>query len=122
MVEGAVARAMSVLFCTLFCYSPSMTTLDSALAILRAHAPDLRARGVAHAAIFGSLARGDANAQSDVDVLVELDHEKRISLFGYAGLCADIENLFPAKVDVVNAKTVKPRYRESILSEAVYAF
>jgi predicted nucleotidyltransferase len=44
------------------------------------------------------------------------------AFFGYAGLCADIENLFPAKVDVVNAKTVKPRYRESILSEAVYAF
>ena len=99
-----------------------MTMLESALATLRAHAPELRARGVAHAAIFGSVARGDANEKSDVDVLLELDHEKRISLFGYAGLCADIENLFAAKVDVVNAKTVKPRYRESILGEAVYAF
>jgi hypothetical protein len=81
VAEDAAACAIFVLFHSPFCYPPSMTTLDSALAILRAHAPDLRARGVAHAAIFGSVARGDADARSDVDVLVELDQEKRISLF-----------------------------------------
>lgn len=98
------------------------TTLQNALAILRANERALRARGVMHAAIFGSVARGNAHADSDVDVLIEVDGSKHIGLFGYAGLCEDIGELFPSKTDVVNAKTVKPRLRDAILAEAVYAF
>ena len=96
--------------------------LDKALEILRANRKMLRARGVVHAAIFGSVARGEARPDSDVDVLIEMDSEKRIGLFGYAGLCEDIRELFPSRVDVVNKKTVKPRLRGSIAGEAVYAF
>ena len=99
-----------------------MTRLADALDVLRANAPRLQARGVRHAAIFGSVARGEANAQSDVDVLLEMDPERRIGLFGYAALCADIEELFLPKADVVNAATIKRRYRQSILSDAIYAF
>ncbi|MDR3528870.1 MAG: nucleotidyltransferase family protein [Rhizomicrobium sp.] len=97
-------------------------SLKAALSVLKENEPLLRARGVRRAAVFGSVARGDADSSSDVDILVEIDAEKRIGLFGYAGLCADIESLFPGKVDVVNANTIKPRFRQSILSEAVYAF
>jgi hypothetical protein len=99
-----------------------MTDLADALEVLRTHAPELRARGVRRAAIFGSVARGEATAASDIDVLLEMNPEKRIGLFGYAALCADIEGLFQPKADVVNAATIKPRYRQSILSDAVYAF
>src|SRR5262245_11485231 len=97
-------------------------TLEKAIAILRANQEMLRARGILHAAIFGSVARGDAGPDSDVDVLIEVDAGKRIGLFGYAGLCEDIREMFPSSVDVVNKRTVKPRLRESILSEAIYAF
>ncbi len=97
-------------------------TLDKALEILRANEAMLRERGVVHAAVFGSVARGEAGPQSDVDVLVDIDPERRISLFDYAGLCEDIKDLFPSAVDVANARTLKPLIRESILQDRVYAF
>jgi predicted nucleotidyltransferase len=97
-------------------------TLEKALAVLRAHEKTLRERGVLHAAIFGSVARGDTVHDSDLDILIEIDRTKRIGLFGYAGLCEDIRELFPAAVDVVDANAVKPRFRDSILGEAIYAF
>jgi uncharacterized protein len=96
--------------------------LEKALAVLRANQGMLRARGVVHAAIFGSVARGDARPDSDVDVLIEVDSTKRIGLFGYAGLCEDVRGLFASRVDVVNARTIRPHFREAILGEAVYAF
>ena len=97
-------------------------TLEKALAILRANEPDLRAKGVVHAAIFGSVARGEARTDSDVDVLIEIDAQRRIGLFRYASLCEDVRELFASPVDVVNARSIKPRLRDSILGEAVYAF
>ena len=97
-------------------------TLEKALAILRANETHLRAKGVLHAAIFGSVARGEGHPESDVDVLIEIDAEKRIGLFGYASLCEDVRELFASRVDVVDARSIKPRFRESILGEAIYAF
>ena len=46
---------------------------DEVLAVLKAHEAELRAHGVARAALFGSLARGDARPDSDVDLMVEID-------------------------------------------------
>jgi hypothetical protein len=57
---------------------------------LREHATALRARGVTHAALFGSRARGDARPDSDTDIMIELDPDAAISLFDYAGLKDDI--------------------------------
>jgi len=54
----------------------------------------LRNRGERHAAIFGSLARGEARPDSDVDVLVEVDPAHRMVLFEYAGLTLYIAGLF----------------------------
>ena len=95
---------------------------DAIIARLKANEAALRARGVSHAALFGSHARGDNRPDSDIDVLVEMDTERRISLFTYAGLCEELQDLFDTKVDVANMRTLKPRLRDSILSEAVYAF
>ncbi|HEY5046857.1 MAG TPA: nucleotidyltransferase domain-containing protein [Rhizomicrobium sp.] len=96
--------------------------LEQALNILRDNADALRARAALHVAVFGSVARGEALADSDLDVMVEVNTDRHIGLFGYAGLCEDLKDLFPAKVDVANARTLKPLFRESILSDAVYAF
>jgi predicted nucleotidyltransferase len=67
--------------------------LHGLLQTLREHEADLRALGVRHAAIFGSVARGDARADSDVDVLVDLDPERPMGLFEYSRLKLHVAEL-----------------------------
>ena len=55
--------------------------LKDVLETLRAHEADLRRLGVAHAAVFGSFARGETRTESDIDVLVELDEKRPIGVF-----------------------------------------
>ncbi len=84
---------------------------DAAIAILRAHEPVLRRRGVAHAALFGSVARGEARADSDLDVMIDIDAAAVRDVYAYVGLCRFIEDLFPLRVDVANRETLKERIR-----------
>jgi predicted nucleotidyltransferase len=96
---------------------------QEAIAILVAHRDDLRARGVRHAALFGSVARGEARPDSDLDILVELDPDARIDIFDYAGIRRYIAELFATgSVDVVDRAALKPHVRPSAESDAIYAF
>lgn len=97
-------------------------SLSEALSTLRSHEPELRRLGVSHAAIFGSLARGEAVGGSDIDVLVELDPRSPIGLFEYARLKLHIAEMLGGSADVVNRKTLKPLLRSAILHDAVNAF
>jgi uncharacterized protein len=54
-------------------------TLDHLLDTLRTHESELRRLGVSHAAVFGSIARGEARVDSDIDVLVELDQDRPLA-------------------------------------------
>jgi hypothetical protein len=92
------------------------------LEILRRHADELRARGVSHAALFGSAARGDAGATSDIDIMIELSPDSRLDLFRYAGLRRFIADLFPTHVDVVDRDALKPHLLEPVIADAIYAF
>ena len=92
------------------------------IATLRSHEGELRRRGVRHAALFGSVARGDAVATSDVDILIELEPGAEIDMFGYAELKRFIAGLFPGEVDVVNRAALKPGLRSAPVADAVYAF
>jgi predicted nucleotidyltransferase len=96
--------------------------LHNFLQTLREHEAELRALGVRHASIFGSVARGDARADSDVDVLVDLDRERPMGLFEYSRLKLHIAELLGTSADVVNRKTLKPLLRDNILHDAVDAF
>jgi predicted nucleotidyltransferase len=96
--------------------------LSEILQTLRAHESELHAMGVRHAAIFGSVAREENRADSDVDILVDLDREKPMGIFEYARLKLYIGELFGSSADVVNRRTLKPLLRESILRDAVSAF
>jgi len=98
------------------------TDLDQYLSLLRRVEPELRARGVLHAALFGSVVRGEATDQSDVDVLVELDPERRLSLYDYAALRLFLEDLMGRRTDLADRKNLHRYLRESILAEAVRAF
>lgn len=97
-------------------------TLDQVLDTLRAHERELRQLGVSHAAVFGSVARGEARTDSDIDVLVELAQDWPLGIFEYARLKIYVNEIFNGAGDVVNRRTLKPLLRDSILRDAVHAF
>src|SRR5216684_1112471 len=69
-----------------------------ALETLRRSEPDLRARGVLRAAVFGSVARGESRPDSDIDIMVDIDPEAHLTVFDYAGLKEYIAGLFDGPV------------------------
>ena len=92
------------------------------LAKLRENETALRARGVCHAALFGSRARGDNRPDSDIDRMVEFDPAAHVTVFNYAGLKDYIAGLFDGPVDVVNRDGLKPYVRPAATADAIYAF
>jgi predicted nucleotidyltransferase len=92
------------------------------LARLRDHEAALRARGVAHAALFGSRARGDHRPDSDIDIMVTFDPAAAVTVFNYAGLKAYIAGLFDGPVDVVNRDALKTYIAPTATADALYAF
>jgi hypothetical protein len=95
---------------------------EEIIATLKDNEATLRSRGVVHAALFGSRARGDHGLESDTDILIELDPAARITVFDYAGLKNDIAALLDGPVDVVNRNGLKPWIKPLAAADAVYAF
>jgi uncharacterized protein len=95
---------------------------NEALETLRRSESHLRALGVRRAAVFGSVARGDSRPDSDIDIMVEIDPEARLTLFDYVGLKDYIASLFDGPVDVVNRDGLKPYVRPAATVDAIYAF
>lgn len=94
--------------------------LDRILAVLRENLPELQAEfGVDSLAVFGSTARGQADADSDIDVLVEF--EPTPGLFGFLALQERLSTLLEGPVDLVMKTALKPRLRDRVLQEAVAA-
>jgi len=67
--------------------------------------------------IFGSVARGEADAASDLDFLVEMEPGR--SLLDLGGLLMELQDLLGCRVDVVTEKGLRERIRERVLKEAV---
>jgi predicted nucleotidyltransferase len=95
---------------------------DQALAILRAHEAELRASGVLHLRLFGSVARDEATDTSDIDVLAYFDPNQRLSLWTLGGLQQQLVELLGRDVDLVRESRLLGRVRERALNEAVLAF
>ena len=74
-------------------------------------------RGAYNVRLFGSVARGEADAQSDVDILVNMESGR--SLLDLGGLRSDLNDLLGVKVDVFTEDCLKSRIRERALKEAV---
>ena len=73
--------------------------------------------GAYNVRVFGSVARGEADEKSDIDLLVDM--EKGRSLLDLAGLLIDLEDLLGCKVDVVTTDGLRERIRERVLKEAI---
>lgn len=95
---------------------------DQVLGILRSHEAELRAAGVEHLRLFGSMARGDQTSESDVDLLVEMNAHTKPGLFTLGRIQMDLSDLFEVKVDVALLSSFRPALRERVLREAVDAF
>ena len=72
--------------------------------------------GARNIRIFGSVARGEARADSDVDFLVDMEPGR--TLFDMGGLLMDLRDLLGLEVDVVTERGLKPRIRDRVLKEA----
>src|SRR3972149_3070465 len=91
---------------------------DDILKILEANREEIRGYGVQRIGLFGSCARGESTATSDLDFVV--DFEKK-SFDAYMGLKEFLEDLFGCRVDLVISDAIKPRLRRAILEETVRA-
>ena len=95
---------------------------DEVIAILRAHEPELRAAEIKRLSLFGSVARGDAGPDSDVDLAAELDRTARIGLIELIGLEQRLEELVGRKVDLLPEPVEKARLRAKIERDGKRAF
>jgi predicted nucleotidyltransferase len=95
---------------------------ESVIITLQAHQAELQRRGVRHAALFGSVARGDARPDSDIDIAIDIDEDALPDLFAYAGLKRYIAELFAGPVDVVDRAALKPWVRSTSIADLIYAF
>jgi len=83
---------------------------------IKEHRPEISRFGVTRLALFGSYARGDQTATSDIDFIVELQDK---TFDAYMGLKQYLEELFSCSVDLVFLHTVKSRLKSRILGELV---
>ena len=96
--------------------------LADALTTLKKAEPALRPHGIVHAAVFGSVARGDERDDSDIDIAIDLDRLVSRTLWDYVVAKRMVETLFDGSVDVVDRAALKPYVRERVERELVYAF
>jgi predicted nucleotidyltransferase len=91
---------------------------EEVLSAVEARKDEIRAFGVRRLGLFGSFARGEANASSDLDFVVDFE---RKSFDAYMDLKFFLEDLFGRRVDLVITDSVKPRLRPYIQADTVYA-
>ena len=90
-------------------------------ALLQSHRNDILSIAARHGAhnvrVFGSVARGEARPDSDVDILVDMEPGR--SLLDLGGFLVELQTLLGVEVDVVTEKGLRPRVRAQVMQEAV---
>jgi len=76
--------------------------------------------GIKFIGLFGSFARDEANEKSDIDILYEIEKDKKLSIFGYLKLINELEKAFNKKVDLVRETTLKPQIKNYVYKDLAY--
>jgi uncharacterized protein len=98
-----------------------MKKCDDVIATLRAHEEELRAAGVLRLSLFGSMARGEGRAESDVDLLAAFDDARKLSLLDVIGIENRLADLLGRPVDLIEEGTLRPRVHASVSRGVVRA-
>jgi hypothetical protein len=105
------------------------TTLDAALAerervlrILHEEAPRLRARGITRLSLFGSMARGEARPESDIDLLIEVDPAARFGLSDLLDLREELGDRLGRPINFAFASEMRPWLLEWIEDDRIGIF
>ena len=95
---------------------------EQVIATLRAHETELKRAGIVRLSIFGSVARGDESAKSDVDLMAEFEPSRQLSIVDMVGLENRLADILGVHVDLAQAKALKGGIHERATREAVFAF
>jgi len=97
---------------------PQVITCEQSLQILKQFAPEIKKFGVRRIGLFGSWIRGEASAESDIDIVVEFTNP---NFDDYMDLKFFLERLFGREVDLVLKDSLKPPIKPKIMREVLYA-
>ena len=89
---------------------------------LRAHQSELQSAGIVHLRLFGSVARGESSADSDVDLMADFETSKCLTLVSMVQLENRLAKLLGVKVDLSPADSMKEPVRQRADRESVIAF
>ncbi|HEY1995329.1 MAG TPA: nucleotidyltransferase domain-containing protein [Edaphobacter sp.] len=103
------------------CHNLPMERSD-VLQILRDHERELKADGIVHLRVFGSVGRGEGSRHSDVDLLADFDASKRLTLVTLGRLQGRLSELLGVEVDLSSLAWMKEPVRTKAMQEAVRAF
>ena len=95
---------------------------ERVISAIREHEPELRALGVTRLWLFGSLARGDARPDSDVDVLIDILPGRKFSLLDLAEVRLALCDLLGREAGVVIREDLRPRFRDTIADDLIEIF
>ncbi len=102
---------------------PAQAERERVLRTLRGHEAEIRAQGVTRLRMFGSMARGEARPESDVDLIADIDRNIRFSLLDLVGLQDLLRDLLGREVDVgTTVAKMRPRMRQRFEAEAIEVF
>lgn len=95
---------------------------DWVIAKLREHEAELKTAGLAHLALHGSVARGEASTESDIDLIGEFDRTKELTLFKVAGLEVRLADILGRHVDLSDRKMLREQVRTNAEREVLVVF
>ncbi len=96
-------------------------TKDEILKKLKDIKPDLEMEfHITKLALFGSYARNEAKKESDIDLLFEIEKDSKFTLFGFAKMKSQLEDIFKIKVDLVKENGLKERLKKYVYKDVVY--